>query len=211
MSTCISCGNSITIPVGPIGPTGPQGAAGSIGPTGPQGAAGSTGPQGAAGSTGPQGAAGSTGPQGQQAVVLLYASAYNGVGTGADTTEDILQTYTLPANTITSFPAQVVMESVLYTVADTNTIRVYFAGASVQFSNSFNGNFIKIVMTVTITSATSAYFDAVLLAGSYGQIDYLPTFSTNLAEDQVIKVIGQNSVAIANEITAFYMNVKYIL
>jgi hypothetical protein len=195
MSTCISCGNSITIPVGPIGPTGPQGAAGSIGPTGPQGAAGSTG------------------PQGQQAVGLLYASAYNAVGTGADTTQYILQTYTLPANTITSFPAQVVMESILYTMTDTNTktIAVYFAGAGAQFSYPFNGNFIKIVMTVTITSATSAYFDAVLFAGSYGQIDYLPTFSTNLAEDQVIKVIGQNSVAIANEITAFYMNVKYIL
>jgi hypothetical protein len=194
MSTCISCGNSITIPVGPIGPTGPQGAAGSIGPTGPQGAAGSTG------------------PQGQQAVVLLYASAYNGVGTGADTTEDILQTYTLPANTITSFPAQVVMESVLYTMADTNikTIRVYFGGTSMLFSYLFTGDFIKIVMTVTITSATSAYFDAVLL-GSYGLTYSLPTFSTNLAANQVIKVTGQNSVAIANEIIAYYMNVKYIL
>jgi hypothetical protein len=160
-----------------------------------------------------------TGPAGSQGVSLVYSPPYSIVGTGPDTTEDTLYSYTLPGNTIISFPAQVVIETLIFTASDNNnkTIKIYFGSSFIELSYPLNGLQLKVIMTVNITSATSAYIDAITIANSTifsGQstlVNYLTPFTTNLTSNQVIKVTGQNSVASAGEIQCPYMNVKYIL
>jgi len=93
-------------PQGNTGNTGPQGATGPIGPQGVQGVQGVQGPQGFQGATGQIGATGSqgaTGPQGPTGpgggVPFVLTNIVGGTITGT-TSETILTTLTIPANTI---------------------------------------------------------------------------------------------------------------
>ena len=90
------------------GATGPQGSVGPQGPQGFQGAQGVQGVQGSQGVQGPQGFQGATGPQGLQGVQGATGPVsgtprflINGIGLStATSSEAILSTITIPANTI---------------------------------------------------------------------------------------------------------------
>ena len=87
---------------GPQGDQGPQGFQGQVGPQGPQGFQGQVGPQGLVGATGaagPQGDQGFQGPTGPSSGVPKFFFNSTGVST-ATSSETILATITIPANTV---------------------------------------------------------------------------------------------------------------
>lgn len=96
------CNNSG--PAGPTGPTGATGPAGVAGVTGPTGSAGPAGATGAAGTTGPTGPSGGppgpTGATGPAATTILYYDVTT-VGLSANSSEQVLKSWSIPANTFT--------------------------------------------------------------------------------------------------------------
>jgi hypothetical protein len=131
-----------------------------------------------------------------------------GVGNGADTTEDTLFTYSLPANTLANVGQEVDIEAWGSVAASsaTKTVRVYF-GASV----------ITLAYTTTQTGNWRARLRVVKQAASVqlvlGEADALGATTTRVLANIttgadtdtnaiVIKVTGQSSVATANLILA---------
>lgn len=118
---------------GSTGATGPTGPAGVVGPTGPTGV-GATGATGPTGVTGPAGATGATGTGGITVLDTFQSNA--GVGNGADGTEDTLNTYTMPANTLTTNGDAIRITAWGgFASGPSAIIKIYFATEWFQISN----------------------------------------------------------------------------
>ena len=138
------------------GPPGPQGPPGTNGTNGINGATGATGPTGATGATGPVGpgdnttftgtntfkkppiinaglvGAGTILPMG----VISNQVSVAGVGNGADTTDDTLFTYNLPANSLDAVGRSIDIEAFgsLANNAHNKTVKLWF-GTTMVFSS----------------------------------------------------------------------------
>ena len=143
-----------TGPTGPTGFTGPQGLQGPTGNTGVQGVIGQTGPTGSIGAQGLQGPTGTTGPTGSTGSSgqnRLYSSIAS-ISNGNDITEDVLQTFTIPALTL---------------VVNGQFIRLIFSGTWVNNTRAKTVNvyFGSVVIgTLASSSGTSSWYgDAIIL------------------------------------------------
>lgn len=138
------------------------------------------------------------------------------VGTGADTTEDVLQTYTLPANTL-AVAGQSLRVTCFWTTgatANTKLVKLYF-GASViatpaQAANAQVG---RLSFIVTRTAAATQKFNGSGMAGtgSLTPVAEVYTAGTDaLTAGVVIKCTGTNGTAAANDIVATSMITELI-
>jgi hypothetical protein len=138
------------------------------------------------------------------------------VGTGADTTEDVLQTYTLPANTLSAAGQSLRITCGWTTGATANnkTVKLYF-GASVittptQAANAQTGRLSLIVMR-TAAATQKVFGSGMAGTGSITPVaEYYNAGTDNLAAGVVIKCTGTNGTAAANDIVANAMITEMI-
>lgn len=136
------------------------------------------------------------------------------VGTGADTTEDVLQTFSLPASTFDVAGRAVRIKAAGTYGADANnkTIKVYF-GAQIYNTGTISQNntawAIELIVWCTGTN-TQSYFTSGLYAGTA----IVGAGSGNLTQTAsgaiTIKVTGQNGSAVANDIICTTMIVEML-
>lgn len=138
------------------------------------------------------------------------------VGTTAVTTEEVLQTYTLPANTLAQ-AGQSVRVSCFFTTgatANNKTVKLYF-GASVISTATYAGNAQvgRLQAIVTRTAAATQKFNGSGMAGtgSLTPVAEVYTAGTDaLTAGVVIKCTGTNGTAAANDIVATSMITELI-
>lgn len=138
------------------------------------------------------------------------------VGTGADTTEDVLQTYTLPANTLAATGQSLRITCGWTTGANTNTklVKLYF-GASVvatpaQAANAQTGR-LSLIVTRTAAATQKVFGNGMAGTASITPVaEYYNAGTDNLAAGVVIKCTGTNGTAAANDIIANEMLVELI-
>jgi hypothetical protein len=130
------------------------------------------------------------------------------VGTGADTTEDVLQTYTLPANTLSVAGQSLRITCPFSTGATANnkTVKLYFGASSISTgvvaANAQQGYLQLIVMR------TGAATQGVFGSGIGGTGSVTPIAATynggtdSLTAGVVIKCTGTNGTAAANDVIA---------
>jgi hypothetical protein len=146
----------------------------------------------------------------------LYANGVT-VGTGADTTEDTLYTYTLPANTLanTGDMLRIRCGTTSPATATNKTVKLYFGASSFSTGavavnpGSFN--------TELIVIRTGAATQAVWGSGSGGddgtQVVLLATYTAgtdDLTTALTIKCTGTNGTANANDISGRFMSVELV-
>jgi hypothetical protein len=199
---------------GPPGPTGPAGPTGSTGPAGATGPAGPTGATGATGAAGATGATGATGPTGPTGIHLLYQTSTS-VGNGADTTEDTLQTFVVPAGKLAAVGDRLVIElsGTMAASTDSRTSRVRLNGGSniggitgttVNHTQWVN----RVVIMKTGSNTQSVVSNATVSAAPLGLVSLLTVTDTAAI---TITVTGQNNTnSVAGSITCRYMTVDYI-
>jgi hypothetical protein len=130
------------------------------------------------------------------------------VGTGADTTEDVLQTYTLPASTLSAAgqSLRVTCWGSTGATANNKTMKLYF-GASVVSTVTAASNAQKWWLDVVVMR-TAAATQQVLGRGVAGTGSLTPVaVYTNSGTDDltagvVIKCTGTNGTAAANDVVA---------
>lgn len=131
-----------------------------------------------------------------------------GIGTGADTTEDVLFTFSLPANSLDQNGRGVAIRvfGSLANNAHTKTVKMYF-GSSVTFTpiNGTQANIgFDLQMTVIRTASGVQIANA---GGTMGVATVLATLLPIVGADPdtaaiVIKVTGQTATAAANDVVA---------
>jgi hypothetical protein len=130
------------------------------------------------------------------------------VGTGADTTEDVLQTYTLPANTL-SVAGQSLRITCPYSTgatANNKTVKLYFGGSSVSTgviaANAQQG-YLQLIVMRTAAATQGVFASGVGGTGSVSPIAVTYTAGTDaLTAGVVIKCTGTNGTAAANDVIA---------
>lgn len=138
------------------------------------------------------------------------------VGTTAVTSEEVLQTYTLPANTL-AVAGQSIRVTCPYTTgatANNKTVKLYF-GASVISTPTYAGNAQvgRLSFIVTRTGAATQKFFGSGMAGtgSLTPVAEVYTAGTDaLTAGVVIKCTGTNGTAAANDIIAQAMITELI-
>lgn len=143
---------------------------------------------------------------------LLYKTITQ-TGTDNNTTEKDLASYTLPANTFKNPGDKLFIRAIIDTDGGANAadvIRLYIAGTEVKATNLLiAGNTYTFQAEITKTGSTTA-------AGNYylwsEQPETPPTTgfagtSWDATTNQVIKVTGQNSVALLNALVLIYFEV----
>lgn len=139
------------------------------------------------------------------------------VGTGADTTEDDLMTYALPAATlaVNGQGVRVTAGGLGITTADVTTLRAYF-GATLVVSKvltASQNNAWRVVFEVFRTGATAQIAAGTIdNGGTVGSTETgLAIPSETLSGAVTLKLTGQRaSTSQANSITQFYMTVELI-
>lgn len=139
------------------------------------------------------------------------------VGTGANTTETDLATYTIPSQTLIATNDWIEMFVSFEIAADANnkTIRGYFNGNLILTAGPTSGatyTHAQFWMKAIRLSATS-----VRVVYNYGQAAFgifwevtTPVTAGNLdSTTNIFKMTGQNAVATANQIQKFYHEIKY--
>lgn len=125
-------------------------------------------------------------------------------GTGADTTEDVLWTYSLPANTL-SADGKSVRITVMWqagATANNKTTKVYFGSTAytARSAAADNGTMFRLVMEVLRTGA-SAQVMAAMFTASGGLVgSTVVTPAEDMTAAIVIKFTGQNGTAVANDV-----------
>lgn len=124
-------------------------------------------------------------------------------GTGADTNETDLWTYTLPANTLTrnGDAVRITAWGSLGADANTKTGRLYFGSTVIStLSTTNNAGIWRFDAVIVRTSATAQLSDALVSAGTALGTATVTTPSEALSGAVVIKVTGQNGSAVANDV-----------
>lgn len=141
-------------------------------------------PQGPQGATGPQGPAGANGSNGVDGASVLHNDISNSATTG--TTEEILKTYTMPANTLSTDGSYIKINARFSTTTSssptaTKTVNITFNDSNMSFNTFAFGNIDTYEVEVTISrfsntsgrvktdifASNSTYFQ-VIGAGSIG-------------------------------------------
>jgi len=134
-------------------------------------------------------------------------------GTGADTTEDTLQTFTLPANTLDANGRCVRIRAWgTYGATATNkTIRLYF-GVAIYNSTALAQNGTSWILEAEVykTGSNTQTSWATILAGNSDPGAQVNTPNQTDSSGIVIKVTGQNGTANANDIVCNGMSVLMI-
>ena len=206
---------------GAMGPQGPAGS-GSTGPTGPPGAtSGIVGPQGAmgigvTGAMGPQGLQGIHGESGFEGVLV-----YDGVVSVNlnNTSENVLETYTLLADTLGA-TSDAITVSIVGTVAATatvKTIRFKIDGNTIIDNTSFNaspndqtwkieGKVIRTAFNQARAMITFSFSSPISGTTIEETVDY--TLSADFTTNLDIELTGQLAIAAANELqcSSFYVD-----
>jgi hypothetical protein len=134
-------------------------------------------------------------------------------GTGADTTEDTLYTYTLPANAF-SVPGKAVRVRVWGTTganANNKTVKVYF-GATVFSSATSAANNVPWYFEMIVTK-TGSNTQFALVTGSWnGALQAPQIFSPSETDTAgiVIKCTGTNGTASANDVAGKCFMVEFL-
>ncbi|MBV9984493.1 hypothetical protein [Bradyrhizobium sp.] len=135
-------------------------------------------------------------------------------GTGADTTEDILQTFSLPANTLDAVGRRIRITAYGTFGADANskTVRVYF-GTVAYNSGALTGNGVGWAITLDVWKTGSntqgygtsgLYYGASIVSAGAGTLSQTDTAAIT------IKVTGQNGAAVPNDIICTAMFIEMI-
>lgn len=134
-----------------------------------------------------------------------------GVGNGADTTEDVLYTFSLPANslTVTGQTIEVFASGTLANNANNKTVRLYFGAQVYSLGLVATANVVWTAkLTVTRTGSSAQLISA---QGMIGATPIAPALLTGAETDTAaitIKVTGQSGTAVANNIVAKTMTVS---
>jgi hypothetical protein len=144
----------------------------------------------------------------------MISAQLTATGTGADTTEDTLQTFMLPANAFDATGRGIHIEAWGTTGADANnkTVRLYFGTTKIYDSTPLttnNGswylwaNVYKTGPSTQTAVATSTFINSTptTAVNSPNQTDTSPI---------TIKITGQNGTAVANDIVCNGMTVNFI-
>jgi hypothetical protein len=159
------------------------------------------------------GKGGAVTPGGGNLSGAVFTNGAAGTGNGNDTTEDLLFSYTLPANSFDSIGRQLFIQAhgTFANNANTKTAKLYF-GSSINFTtvNAAGGSVIPWWMQLLVTKVGPSV--QVCLAQSIngtthaGSLDLPGT--ENDAAAIIIKVTGQTSVAGANNVVCKMMSVQ---
>lgn len=143
---------------------------------------------------------------------VIY-SAFTPVGNGADTTEDVLQSFTLPAASLATNgkALRVRLSGTTAANADTKVSQIYFGATNITlFNGAVNGVLWYSDFTVVRTSATTQdmfQFGGQALSIGYGHA----TPTETLANAIVVKVTGRNSSnPTANSVVCNWMLVEVL-
>jgi hypothetical protein len=137
------------------------------------------------------------------------------VGNGADTTEDTLQSYTLPANTISAPGDQIIIEAAgtFGGTTDNKVLRVKmgainFTGLTAAAA-VITSWWYRVVVTRTTANNFRTSITYMMTNQAIGVITGGPTTGETI--DSLIVVTGQNNTsAAAGSITCNYLNVTFI-
>ena len=143
---------------------------------------------------------------------IIYSQAGASNGTGADTTDDTLLTYNLPANTLVSNGTCVKIHAYGTTAnnSDSKTIKVYIGGvvfpsitaSSAAFSWEANA-------TICRSGASSEDGTICFSFGTNTLQESYVGFSFDTTQPVLIKVVGKNGAANANDIVGRGLVVGY--
>lgn len=134
-----------------------------------------------------------------------------GVGNGVDTTEDVLYTFSLPADslTVTGQGLEITAYGTLANNGNNKTVRLYFGTQVYSLGTVTTANAVwSAKLTVTRTGAGA---QLILGEGLIGATPIARTLLTGAEDDTaaiVIKVTGQSGTAAANNIVAKSMVVS---
>jgi len=144
----------------------------------------------------------------------LYANGV-GTGTGADTTEDTLFTYTLPANTVANVgdTLRIKCGTLTNATSTTKVVKLYFGATSFTGTATSVSGAYNLELIVIRTAAATQTIYASGTGGAGGVTPILPT-STAGTDDfttaLTIKCTGTNGTSEANQITGKFMSVEMI-
>lgn len=147
----------------------------------------------------------------------ILATNLTAASTGADVTEDVLQTYSLPANTLGTNGQGVRVVCWGSTGASSNnkTIKLYFGASSIS-TGTYAGNAQTWVLRLLVlrTGAATQIVEGDGVAGT-SSVTPVAVYNNasgtdNLAAAVTIKCTGQNGTASAADITATGMLVESI-
>lgn len=145
---------------------------------------------------------------------VLYVTAVS-VGNGADTTEDTVQSYTLPANTLANVGDQlhIVVGGVPVNSADTKLFKLKFGGTNIIATNFVVSTatriFLEMFVTKTGASTQAATGFSIGAANNVVQYRAAPNITDTAAI--AILVTGQNtSTSTANTVNSDFFMVEYI-
>ena len=154
---------------GATGATGSAGSNGSNGSNGSAGATGATGPTGSAGSNGSNGSAGAPGATGPSGTKFNAKSATDGSITGT-TSETLITSFLIPANTLTTGDAFLLISRVRKTgTSGSLTLKV-----RIHTSSAVAGNIIYSANTVNASSASGQMYRWALIKSS-SNTEVMPT------------------------------------
>lgn len=155
-------------------------------------------------------------------VSRLYASTAV-VGNGADATEDTLQTYSMPANTLSSNGDRVRITGYCLTANNSNlkTMKIYFGASNnlsaIEQTGTGIGNhaFLYDIMVMKTGSSTQIMdgieSDSTINAASASTTTHFnSTGSQTDSSPIVIKLTGQSGASAANDIVCDQMTVEFI-
>jgi uncharacterized protein YdaL len=159
------------------------------------------------------------GGSGTAHVAGLISTALTATGNGADVTEDTLQTYSLPADSLESVGRCVRVTSWGTTAnnADTKTARVYFGNANNVLTMALTSNLAgswKFVMVACKTGANTQTITANGYIGTSGNgVTLTSTTVSGVQTDTsaiVIRTTGQAGTANANDIVCTAQLVEFL-
>lgn len=146
-------------------------------------------------------------------VAGLVSAQTGAVGTGADTTEDTMQQYTLPGGTLATAGQSIRVRCWGTTGADINnkSMKLYFGGSSVATpvaATNAKGWFLELLVMKTGANAQSVL--------GQGTVDVTPVSPVSITGTDVdtagvlIKCTGTNGTAVANDVLSRGMTVEVI-
>jgi hypothetical protein len=143
----------------------------------------------------------------------LINAALSSTGNGADTTEDTLQTYSLPTNSLDNVSrcVRITTWGILAANADNKTIKLYFGG-SVISSGTLTSSGVNWRSTLTVCK-TGASTQSVLGEMSVGATMIAPYYNAGTDTDSsaiTIKTTGQAGTANANDIVSKGQIVEFL-
>lgn len=146
---------------------------------------------------------------------VLYSNV-GPVGTGANTTEDTLMSYTLPGGTLSAnhMGIRITASGAGVSTSDTTTLRCYFGSAvATLVLTASQANTWRAVFEVYRASATVQAGMGTIAVGGTAQSTYNSTLSATetLANDIVVKFTGQRATSsVANSVQQFTMLVELL-